>query len=145
MTTFAENVILYPDGQLNVEPVPVNLLNNGFEPKQKGTSGQPLVANWLNWLFRELFRKVNRDRLLDGDGVNAITGTDCMVTVYAVVKTDPTKYLHAVGYKDGNTEPVMNILANSALSFGDITATDLPIVGATSDTIALRVTISESV
>lgn len=145
MTTFAENEIIYEDGQVNVEPLPVNLLQNGFEPKRKGSSGQPLVANWLNWLFREVFRKVNRDRMTDGLGVGAIEGQDCIITVYAVVKTDPTKYVHAVGYKAGNSDPVMNTLANSVLTLGDFTATDAPIEGAASDTIALRVTISESI
>ena len=145
MTTFAENEIIYPDGQQNVEPLPPSLMQNGWIPKQKDTNGQPLVANWLNWLFRELFRKANRDRMLDGNGVNAIAGQNCMVTVYAIVKTDPTKYIHAVGYKDGNNEPVMNVLASSVLSLGDLTATDVPIEGADSDTIALRVTVSESI
>jgi len=143
MTSFAETVVTYPDGQINVETLPVTLLANGFIPKQKGTNGQPLVANWLNWLFREVFRKINRDRVTDGLGVNSISTDECMVTLYAVVKTDPAKYIHAVGYKTASGVPVMQVLSSATLSLGILTATNTPVSGAASDTIAVRVTTSE--
>lgn len=145
MTTFAETEIQFQDGQKNVEELPPNLLANGWIPKQKGTEGQPLVANWLNWLFREVFRKINRDRLSDGLGVNTISTDESLITIYAVVKTDPTKYIHAVGYKTGNGVPIMTVIGNNTLTLGTVTATNTPINGAASGTIAVRVTTSEIV
>lgn len=144
MTTFAETAITYPDTQDNVETPPESLLTNGFIPKQVGVRGQPLPANWLNWLFREIFRKVNRDRVTDGLGVNSIGTDECVVTLYAVVKTDPTKYIHAVGYKTGSGVPLMQVLSNATLTLGTLTATNTPISGAASATVAVRVTTSEA-
>lgn len=143
MTTFAETPITYPDTQDNVETPPATLLNNGFIPKQVGVRGQPLPANWLNWLFREVFRKINRDRVADGLGVNTIGVNDCFITLKAVVKTDPTKYISAIGYKTGSGVPVMQVLNSSTLTLGTLTATNTPISGASSSTIAVRVTTSE--
>lgn len=132
MTTFAENEIVYPDAQKNVEPPPESLLLNGFIPKQAGTRGQPLAANWLNWLFRELFRSANRDRVSDGNGLNTLSSADenSFITFYALQKSDPTKFIHAIGYKAGNTAPTFNVLSNSNLVFGTITATNTPVTGA---------------
>ena len=146
MTTFAETQVVYPDSQENVEVPPDTLINNGFIPKQIGVRGQPLPANWLNWLFREVFRKVNRDRISDGNGVGVIKSTDidCFVTVHAMVKGDNTKWLSAIGYKTGTGVPVMKVTSSGVLTLGTLTATDIPISGATASTIALRVTITDT-
>ena len=99
MQTFAENEVLYPDGQYNTAPLPESLILNGFIPKQMGVRGQPLPAQYLNWLFREVFRQINLDRIDDGTGAGVIdAAAEGVVTLYAVVKTDVTKFIHAVGY-----------------------------------------------
>ena len=137
MTTFAENNIVYPDTQQNVETPPESLLLNGFIPKQVGTRGQPLSANWLNWLFRELFRASNRDRVSDGSGLGTLTGNDAntIITLYALQKGDPTKFIHAVGYKNGDGTPAFNVLSNSNLTIGAVTFRNTPIIGANADEI----------
>lgn len=146
MTSFAENQIAYPEGQLNVEIPPDTLMQNGFIPKGPGRRGQPLVANWLNWILRELFRKSNMDRLTTGAGAGVVhvDDTDCILTVYAILKSDTTKFLHAVGYKAGTAAPTFKILSNSTLTLGTTTATDIPIVGGTASDIALRVTVTKA-
>lgn len=146
MTTFAETQKAFPDGQLNVYAPPETLLAEGFRPKQSGVRGQPLPANWLNWLFREVFRKVNRDRLSDGGGVGVIKASDinCFVTVHAMVKTDNTKWISAIGYKTGTGVPVMHVIGSGTLALGTLTATDIPITGAAANTIALRVTVTDA-
>lgn len=146
MTSFAETVVNYPDGQANTYAPPANILNSGFVPKQLGQRGQPLPANWLNWLFREAFRKVNRDRLSDGAGAGVVKSTeiDCFVTVHAMVKGDNTKWLSAIGYKTGAAAPVLKVTSSGTLALGTLTATDIPITGATASTIALRVTVTDA-
>lgn len=137
MTTFAETVITYPDTQSNVEAPPESLLMNGFIPKGIGRRGQPLPANWLNWIFRELFRSVNRDRISNGAGIGVLSAmdTDAIITLYAVQKSDPTKYIHAVGYKSGGGVPVFKVIGSATLTLGTVTATNIPIAGATSSDI----------
>lgn len=143
MTTFAETEVNFPDGQKNVYPVPENIMQQGFRPKQSGVRGQPLAANWLNWLFRELFRRVGKG-WKDGNGVNLIRAdqTDCLVIVYAMVKTDPTQFLHAMGFKNGTSAPVFKVLNNSGLSLGTVTATNIPINGAAANTLAVRAVVT---
>ena len=146
MTTFAETSVQFSDGQLNVYTPPENLLAQGFTPKQPGKRGQPLAANYLNWLFREAFRKVNRDRLSDGNGVGVLkaSNTDCFITIHAMVKNDNTKWISAIGYKTGSGVPNMKVTGSGTLALGTLTATDIPITGATANTIALRVTVTDS-
>jgi hypothetical protein len=142
MTDFAEVPVSYPDGQNNVETPPDSLLDNGFIPKQNGVRGQPIPAQWLNWLFREAFRQVNVDRVKDGNGVNAFdSSAEGVVTLYAVVKADTTKFIHAVGYKTAGNAPVFKTIDNGTLTLGAITATSVIISGALASTIALRVSI----
>lgn len=146
MTTFAETAVNYPDGQANIYPLPENVMSQGFVPKQAGVRGMPLPAQWLNRLFRDLFRLANRDRLSNGLGVGVIKATDidCFVTVHAMVKTDNTKWISAIGYKTGTGAPVLKVTSSGTLTLGTVTATDIPISGATATDIALRVTITDA-
>lgn len=146
MTTFAETPKQYSDGQLNVYSLPENIMSEGFMPKQTGVRGQPLPANWLNWLFRELFRKANRDRLSNGAGIGVlgVSDIDCFVTVHAVVKADPTKYISAYGYKTGTGVVLLHTEAAATLGLGTITSTNIPITGAASTDVALRVTVTDA-
>lgn len=63
MTTFAEKDVIYTDGQINVMPLPEAIMANGFIPETRDAPGMPLAAQHLNWLFRDLYRKVNQSWL----------------------------------------------------------------------------------
>lgn len=145
MTGFAENIVVYPDTQTNVETPPESLISNGWIPKQVGVRGQPMSANWLNYLFRQIYRLINRDKITDGNGVGVIEvyEQDCAVTVYAMTKTDPTKFLHAFGYKTGTGAPVFKVLSSATLGLGTVTATNIPITGAAANTVVVRVQVSQ--
>lgn len=142
MQTFAETEVLYPDGQYNIAELPESLVLNGFIPKQMGVRGQPLPAQYLNWLFREVFRQFNLDRIDDGTGAGVIDATaEGVVTLYAVVKTDVTKFIHAVGYKVANAAPVFKVISSGTLTLGAITSSSIAISGAAPADVALRVSV----
>jgi hypothetical protein len=142
MQTFAETQVLYPDGQYNIAELPESLILNGFIPKQMGVRGQPLPAQYLNWLFREVFRQINLDRIDDGAGAGVIDATaEGVVTLYAVVKADVTKFIHAVGYKVANAAPTFQVLSSATLTLGAITSSSIAISGAAPADVALRVSV----
>lgn len=142
MQTFAETEVLYPDGQYNIAELPESLILNGFIPKQMGVRGQPLPAQYLNWLFREVFRQINLDRIDDGAGAGVIDASaEGVVTLYAVVKTDVTKFIHAVGYKVANAAPVFKVISSGTLTLGAITSSSIAISGAAPADVALRVSV----
>jgi hypothetical protein len=142
MQTFAETEVLYPDGQYNIAELPESLILNGFIPKQMGVRGQPLPAQYLNWLFREVFRQINLDRIDDGAGAGVIdAAAEGVVTLYAVVKADVTKYIHAVGYKVANTAPTFHVINSATLTLGAITSSSIAISGAAPADVALRVSV----
>jgi hypothetical protein len=143
MTTFAETVVSFSDGQSNVYALPENVMAQGFTPKQPGVRGQPLPANWLNWLFREIFRRIGKG-WKDGNGSNLIRAdqTDSLIIVYAIAKTDPTQFLHAMGFKSGTSAPVFKVLNNSGLTLGTVTATSIQINGAAAGTLAVRAVVT---
>lgn len=140
--SFSETPITYPDGQVNVGDLPESLIDNGFIPKQQGVRGQPLPAQWLNWLFREIFRQINKDRVDNGAGLDSIVQTDeGVIEVYAVVKNDTTKYLHAIGYKVAGNAPSFKVLGSATLSFGTLSPSVIAISGAATSDVALRTSI----
>lgn len=142
MQTFAETEVLYPDGQYNTAELPESLVLNGFIPKQMGVRGQPLPAQYLNWLFREVFRQINLDRIDDGAGAGVIdAAAEGVVTLYAVVKTDVTKFIHAVGYKVANAAPTFKVISSATLTLGAITSSSIAISGAAPADVALRVSV----
>ena len=142
MQTFAETEVLYPDGQYNTAELPESLVLNGFIPKQMGVRGQPLPAQYLNWLFREVFRQINLDRVDDGTGAGVIdVAAEGVVTLYAVVKADVTKYIHAVGYKTANAAPTFKVISSATLTLGAITSSSIAISGAAPADVALRVSV----
>lgn len=142
MQTFAETEVLYPDGQYNIAALPESLVLNGFIPKQMGVRGQPLPAQYLNWLFREVFRQINLDRTDDGTGAGVIdAAAEGVVTLYAVVKTDVTKFIHAVGYKVANAAPAFKVINSTTLTLGAITSSSIAISGAAPADVALRVSV----
>ena len=83
MIQFAEQYVGYPDGQQNVGQPPDAVLSRGFIPETAGARGQPLPAQWLNWLFQKVFRHINRDRVSDSAGVGLFTVPNSVIRLEA--------------------------------------------------------------
>lgn len=130
MTTFAETQLNYPDGQQNVGPLPDATMSNGFIPEQSETRGQPLPAQWLNWLFRQVFRYINRDKVSDASGVGLFPYANSAIRIEAVDMADVNKYLVAIGYKGATGVHVLKVISSATLTLGTPTTNgDQPILG----------------
>lgn len=130
MTTFAETQLNYPDGQQNVGPLPDATMSNGFIPEQAETRGQPLPAQWLNWLFRQVFRYINRDKVSDASGVGLFPYANSAIRIEAVDMADVNKYLVAIGYKGATGIHVLKVISSATLTLGTPTTNgDQPILG----------------
>ena len=123
MTSFAETYVGYPDGQQNVGQPPDAVLANGFIPETAGARGQPLPAQWLNWLFQKAFRLINRDRVSNAAGVGLFTVPNSVIRLEAFDRADPNKYLVAIGYK-GAADAVhtLKVINSATLTLGAATA-----------------------
>lgn len=122
MINFAETYVGYPDGQQNVGQPPDAVLANGFIPETAGARGQPLPAQWMNWLFQKVFRLINRDRVSDANGVGLFTVPNSVIRLEAFDRTDPNKYLVAIGYK-GAADAVhtLRVVSSATLTLGAAT------------------------
>jgi hypothetical protein len=122
MIQFAEDYVSYSDGQQNVGQPPDAVLSAGFIPETAGARGQPLPAQWLNWLFQKVFRLINRDRVSDANGVGLFTVPDSVIRLEAFDRNDPNKYLVAIGYK-GAADAVhtLKVINNATLTLGAAT------------------------
>jgi len=130
MTTFAETLLNLPDGQQNVSPLPDATLSNGFIPEQAATRGQPLPAQWLNWLFRQAFRLINRDKVSDASGLALFPYINSAIRLEAVDMDDVNKYLVAIGYKGASGVHVLKVISSATLTLGTPTTNgDQPILG----------------
>lgn len=138
MTGFAETYHSYGDGQQNVGQPPDAIITKGFIPEVAGARGQPLVAQWLNWIFRKLFRLANRDVVSDETGTTLYTVADSFITLYAYDRANPTRYIHAIGYK-GALDAVhsLTIISSNTLTLGTGTAGGNQPVSGGSDVITL--------
>ena len=123
MIQFAEQYVGYPDGQQNVGQPPDAVLSAGFIPETAGARGQPLPAQWLNWLFQKAFRLINRDRVSDSAGVGLFTVPNSVIRLEAFDRNDPNKYLVAIGYK-GAADAVhtLKVISSATLTLGTPTA-----------------------
>ena len=119
MIQFAEQYVGYPDGQQNVGQPPDAVLANGFIPETAGARGQPLPAQWLNWLFQKVFRLFNRDKVSDANGVGLFTTPESVIRLEAFDRADPNKYLVAIGYK-GAADAVhtLKVIDSATLTLG---------------------------
>jgi hypothetical protein len=137
MIEFAETYVGYPDGQQNVGQLPDAVMMNGFIPETAGARGQPLPAQWLNWLFQKIFRLINRDRVTDSAGVGLFTIPDSFVRLESFDKNDPAKYLVAIGYKgDTGVLHTLTIVNSATLTLGTGTVGgDQPVLGGSANTI----------
>lgn len=132
MQTFAENVVNYSDGQVNVQPPPDSAIASGFTPETATTRGEPLAAQWLNWIFRTLFRYVNRDKVTDANGVGLFPYPNSSIRLEAIDKADPTKFIVAIGYKPSSGVHVFKVVSNASLTLGTATVNgDQPVLGGT--------------
>lgn len=133
MQTFAETLVTYPDAQTNVNQPPDTTLANGFIPETSDARGQPLAAQWLNYLFRTLFRYVNRDKVTGASGVGLFPYADCSIRIEAIDMADTNKYLVAIGYKGAaGTLHSLKVVSSATLTLGTPTTNgDQPILGGT--------------
>lgn len=119
MIQFAEQYVGYPDGQQNVGQPPGAVLSAGFIPETAGARGQPLPAQWLNWLFQKVFRYINRDRVSDANGVGLFTIPNSVIRLEAFDRNDPAKYLVAIGYKgDATVVHTLKVIDSATLTLG---------------------------
>ena len=119
MIQFAEQYVGYPDGQQNVGQPPDAVLSAGFIPETAGARGQPLPAQWLNWLFQKVFRLFNRDKVSDANGVGLFTTPKSVIRLEAFDRADPNKYLVAIGYKGAaNAVHTLKVIDSATLTLG---------------------------
>lgn len=122
MIQFAETYKSYPDGQQNVGSLPESVMDTGFIPETAGARGQPLPAQWLNWMFQKLWRYINRDRVTDANGALLFVNANCMIQLYAVDRADPAKFILAVGHKGATgTLHVLTVVNSNGLTLGAAT------------------------
>jgi len=130
---FAETYTSYPDGQQNVGQPPDAVITQGFIPETAGARGQPLPAQWLNWLFQKIFRLINRDRVSDATGAGLFTVPNSFIRFEAYDRDNPARFLVAIGYK-GATDSVhaLTVVHSATLTLGAATVDgDQPVVGGT--------------
>lgn len=118
MTTFAENNVNYPDAQINVEPPPDSIFLNGFIPEQAATRGQPLPAQWANFLFRTIFRYINRDKVSDATGAQLFPYINSAIRIEAIDMADTNKYLVAIGFKGATGLHQLKVVSSATLTLG---------------------------
>ncbi len=125
---------------VNPETGQLNIIEPPEEKKDKGWDFKEFPPrNWFNWLFRTTYLWLKhyseRTHVSNGDGVGLFPAEDCLIVLYAVDKTAPANYIHAVGYR-GSGAPVLNVISSNVLTLGTGTAQgQQPINGGTADNI----------
>lgn len=134
---FAETYVSYPDGQQNVGAPPNSVLQNGFIPETAQARGQPLPAQWMNWLLQKLFRLANRDKVSDANGLALFTIPNSFIRIEAFDRNDTSKYLVAIGYKgDASVVHSLKVVSSSGLTLGAGTISgNQPISGGSVNTV----------
>lgn len=120
---FAETSVEYGDGQVNVTPPPDATIANGFIPATSTARGQPLAAQFLNYLFRKIGRYLRRDVVTNSSGALLFITPNSNIRLEAVDIANPTRYIIAVGYK-GSAGVVhsLNVISSSVLTLGTAAA-----------------------
>ena len=139
MTTFAETYTSYPDGQQNVGQPPDAVVASGFIPETATSRGQPLPAQWLNWLFQKVFRLINRDKVSDANGVSLFDVPNSVIRLEAFDRDDPNKYLVAIGYKPAaGVVHSLKVVSSATLTLGTPTVTgNQPVSGGSVNTVLM--------
>lgn len=129
---FSETYLSYPDGQQNVGSPPDSVLATGFVPETAGSRGQPLPAQWLNWLLMKIFRHINRDIVTDADGEGLFPVPSAMIRLEAIDRDDTDNYLVAIGWKSADSAPDLKVVSSNGLALGTGTIEgDQPVTGGT--------------
>jgi hypothetical protein len=137
MTTFAETIVNFSDGQTNVVQLPDSKMSQGFIPETASARGEALPAQWLNWLFRTVFRHLNRDKVGTATGLALFTTPDSVIELTAFDRANPTRYLKAVGYKPVSGVHTLVVTGSSVLTLGTPTVDgNQPINGGTDVVVA---------
>ena len=133
MISFAETYQSYPDGQQNVGELPDTVMSIGFVPETAAGRGQPLPAQWLNWLFQKVFRLINRDRVATATGVGLFDVPDSFIRLDAIDRADTNKYLVAIGYKGAaGIVHSLKVVSSATLTLGTPTISgNQPVNGGT--------------
>ena len=132
MTTFSDTFTTYSDGQQNLNQPPDAIMANGFVPATATSRGQPLPAQWLNWLLNKLFKLANRDVVTDNLGVGLFVTENAMIRLEAFDIEDPNKYLVAIGYKEAGVIPSFKVISSATLTLGTGTINgNQPVIGGT--------------
>jgi len=118
MTTFAETFTAYPDGQQNITQPPDAVMAAGFIPATATSRGQPLPAQWLNWIFNRVFKYINRDVVTDSLGVGLFTTENSVIRLEAFDIDNPARFVIAVGYKASGAAPVLTVVSSATLTLG---------------------------
>ena len=130
MTTFSNTFTTYSDGQQNLNKPPDTVMANGFSPATATSRGQPLPAQWLNWLLNTLFKLANRDVVTDNLGVGLFVTENAMIRLEAFDIADPNKYLVAIGYKAAGIAPSLKVISSATLTLGTGTINgNQPVIG----------------
>jgi hypothetical protein len=118
MTTFAEIFTAYPDGQQNITQPPDAVMSAGFIPATATSRGQPLPAQWLNWIFNRIFKHINRDVVTDNLGVGLFVTENAVIRLEAFDIANPARFIIAVGYKAAGAAPVLTVVSSATLTLG---------------------------
>ena len=137
MITWAETPVNYPDGQQNVNQPPDAQVAQGFIPETAGARGQPLPAQWANWLFRKIFRLINRDIVTDANGVGLFPYQDAMIRLEAIDRSNPANFLVAVGFKPVLGTHTLTVVSSNGLTLGAATADGNQAVSGGTDVIVM--------
>lgn len=130
MPSFAENYVNYGSGQSNVLQPPDSTITSGFIPETATQRGQPLAAQWLNWLFRQVFRYINRDKVTDASGVGLFPYANSAIRLEAIDMADTNKYLVAIGFKGATGAHSLKVISSATLTLGTATTDgNQPILG----------------
>lgn len=134
---FAENYVSYLDGQQNVGQPPDAVISSGFIPETAAARGQPLPAQWLNWLFQTIFRYLNRDKVSDVNGAGLFVVPNSVIRLEAFDPSDPAKTLVAIGYKAAAGDlHVLTKVSGSTLALGVATVDgDQPVTGGSANVV----------
>lgn len=139
MINFAEQYTSFPDGQQNVGQPPDAVLLAGFIPETAGARGQPLPAQWLNWLFQKVFRYFNRDKVSDANGVGLFVVPNSVIRLEAFDRDDANKYLVAIGYKGAaGVVHSLKVVSSATLALGAATVGgNQPITGGSANVVIM--------
>lgn len=133
------NVVDPISGQPNVVTPPIEKQDNGW------AFGEFPPRQWFNWLGRNTAERLqglsdlaDLNITTNGNGVGLFPTDDAMITIMAIDKTTPARYLFALGYKAAGVAPVFNVIDSATLTLGVGTITgDQPISGGTAANIVV--------